>query len=496
MNDQDVLFNNPLDMDANEFAATAHQLVEQIAAFLTELPNQPVTTGEQPSQIRKVLGEEGLPVYGRPAQEILTEAKSLLFSHSLFNGHPNFWGYITSSATPIGALGDMLAATVNPNVGAYVLSPMATEIERQTIKWLCEFIGMEPNSSGLFVSGGNMANFVGFLAGRTAKATWDIRKEGFSGRRMLVYCAKGTHTWINKAADLFGMGTDAIRWIDLNDAQQIDLVKLEDQLNQDLSAGALPFMIVGNAGSVSTGVVDDLDAIAALCKRHDLWFHVDGAYGAPAAVLPEYAETFKGLNKADSVAIDPHKWLYSPLEAGCCLVRNAKHLTDAFSFHPVYYNFDGSAEDPVTNYYDHGLQNSRGFRALKVWLALKQAGRDGYEKLIRKDIKLAAKLYQMAEQQEDLIAVTQYLSITTFRYVPKDLQHEPGQQTYLNQLNQELLNILQAGGKVFLSNALINDDYCLRVCIVNFRTSISNLSYLISVVLEEGKNLDQKLRSN
>jgi glutamate/tyrosine decarboxylase-like PLP-dependent enzyme len=496
MNDQDVFFNNPLDMDASEFAAAAHQLVEQIAAFLTELPNRPVTTGEQPSQIRRILGEEGLPLTGRPAQEILTEAKSLLFSHSLFNGHPNFWGYITSSATPIGALGDMLAATVNPNVGAYVLSPMATEIERQTIQWLCEFIGMQTNSSGLFVSGGNMANFVGFLAGRTAKATWDIRKEGFSGRRMLVYCAKGTHTWINKAADLFGMGTDAIRWIDLNDAQQMDLAKLEDQLNQDLSAGAIPFMIVGNAGSVSTGAVDDLSEIAALCKKYDLWFHVDGAYGAPAAVLPEYAQTFKGLNEADSVAIDPHKWLYSPLEAGCCLVRNAKHLTDAFSFHPVYYNFDGLAEDPVTNYYDHGLQNSRGFRALKVWLALKQAGRDGYEKLIRKDIELAAKLYQMADVQEDLIAVTQYLSITTFRYVPKDLQHASGQQVYLNQLNQELLNILQAGGKVFLSNALINDDYCLRVCIVNFRTTISNLEYLISVVLEEGRKLDQKLRFN
>jgi glutamate/tyrosine decarboxylase-like PLP-dependent enzyme len=292
------------------------------------------------------------------------------------------------------------------------------------------------------------------------------------------------------------MGTDAIRWIDLNEAQQMDLVKLEDQLNKDLSAGALPFMIVGNAGSVSTGTVDDLSKLAALCKKYDLWFHVDGAYGAPAAVLPEYAQTFKGLNEADSVAIDPHKWLYSPLEAGCCLVRNAKHLTDAFSFHPVYYNFDGSAEDPVTNYYDHGLQNSRGFRALKVWLALKQAGREGYEKLIRKDIELAAKLYQMAEAQKDLIAVTQYLSITTFRYVPADLQQEPGQQAYLNQLNQELLNILQAGGKVFLSNALINDDYCLRVCIVNFRTSISNLEYLISVVVEEGKKLDQKLRSN
>ncbi len=492
--DQDVLFKNPLEMNAEEFGRSGHLLVDQIANFLSELPQKSVTTGEQPSQIRKILGETSLPFHGKPGNEILSEAASLLFSHSLFNGHPNFWGYITSSATPIGALADMLAASVNPNVGAYILSPMATEIEHQTIQWLAEFIGMNRDSGGLFVSGGNMANFVGFLAGRTAKANWDIRKEGFSGRKMLVYCAKGTHTWISKAADLFGMGTDAIRWIDLNEAQQMDLVKLESQLKSDLLTGAMPFMIVGNAGSVSTGAVDNLEQLASLCKKYDLWFHVDGAYGAPAAVLPEYAETFIGLSEADSVAIDPHKWLYSPLEAGCCLVRNTKHLTDAFSFHPVYYNFDGTAEDPVINYFDRGLQNSRGFRALKVWLALKQAGREGYEKLIRKDIELATRLYQMADGQKALKAVSQYLSITTFRFVPEDIKDLPGQENYLNKLNQELLNVLQRGGKVFLSNAMVGEDYCLRVCIVNFRTTIESLQYLIEVILEEGRKLDQSLR--
>jgi glutamate/tyrosine decarboxylase-like PLP-dependent enzyme len=480
----------PLAMDAVEFTDVGKQLIYRIASFLNELPQKPVTSGEAPSAIRTALGNGSLPLYGEAADKIISEAADLLFDHSLFNGHPKFWGYITSSATPIGALGDLLAAAVNPNVGAYILSPMATEIERQTIQWLAEFLGMPKGSSGLFVSGGNMANFVGFLAARKAKANWDIRKEGLAGKRMLVYCSKGTHTWIHKAADLFGMGTDAIRWIDMNKEQQIDIQMLRETIKKDLDNGSYPFMVVGTAGSVSTGSVDDLDAIAEICSEHDLWFHVDGAYGAPAAVLPECAELFKGLNKADSIAMDPHKWLYAPLEAGCTLVKDVRHLTDAFSFHPVYYNFDGDPEDPATNYFDHGPQNSRGFRALKVWMALRQAGRSGYEAMIRNDIELAQQLYRMIDDQEELETISQSLSITTFRYIPNNRKDD---EAYLNKLNEALLNDLQTGGKVFLSNAVVNGKYCLRVCVVNFRTNIEDLRELVRIVLEVGYENNFKL---
>jgi glutamate/tyrosine decarboxylase-like PLP-dependent enzyme len=482
---------NPLVMDAVEFTAVGRQLIYRIAAFLNELAQKPVTTGEAPSEIRAVLGNSDLPLYGESADKIISEAADLLFNHSLFNGHPKFWGYITSSATPIGALGDLLAAIVNPNVGAYILSPMATEIERQTIQWLTEFLGMPKGSSGLFVSGGNMANFVGFLAARKTKANWDIRKEGLAGKRMLVYCSKGTHTWIHKAADLFGLGTDAIRWINMNKEQQMDMEMLRETIEKDLANGAYPFMVVGTAGSVSTGSVDDLSAIAEICKTFDLWFHVDGAYGAPAAVLPEYAGIFKGLSEADSIAMDPHKWLYAPLEAGCTLVKDARHLTDAFSFHPVYYNFDGDPEDPAVNYFDHGLQNSRGFRALKVWMALRQAGRVGYEQMIRNDIHLAKYLFDLVSNEVDLEGVTHAMSITTFRYVPKWAK---GNEDYLNKLNETLLNELQTGGKVFLSNAVVEGKYCLRACLVNFRTTPTDLEDLIKVVLEEGQRIDVSLK--
>jgi aromatic-L-amino-acid/L-tryptophan decarboxylase len=491
--------NTPLAMSSEEFADVGHKIVDKIASFLNDLPGKPVTTSEQPSEIRSILGNNRLPINGTSAETILDEAAELLFNHSLFNGHPSFWGYITSSATPIGALADLLAAAVNPNVGAYALSPMATEIERQTIQWLAEFIGFPEGSSGVFVSGGNMANFIGFLAARKAKATWDIRKGGLSihpYRHLLVYCSKGTHTWIQKAADLFGLGTNAIRWIDMNEDQQIDVEKLEQQIIADLSKDFVPFLVVGNAGSVSTGAVDPLSAIAKICRQYNLWFHIDGAYGAPAALLPEYAETFKGLNEADSVAIDPHKWLYNPLEAGCILVRNAQYLTDTFSFHPEYYNFDGSEEDPAINYFDYGLQNSRGFRALKVWLGIRQAGRNGYEKMIRNNIELAKQLFHLAAKEEELEAITCFLSITTFRYVPKDLQGDSTvKELYLNRLNEQLLNTLQAGGKVFLSNAVVEGKYCLRVCIVNFRTTYENLEALKGIVLNEGRMMHEQFHN-
>ena len=246
---------------------------------------------------------------------------------------------------------------------------MATEIEKQTIQWLGELIGY-PAGAGIMVSGGNVANFIGFLAARKAKANWDIRKLGLGPQqgKWRIYTSAETHTWINKAADLFGLGLDAIRWIPIDADQKMNISVLEEKILEDKEQGLIPLLVVGTAGSVGTGVVDPLKQIAVICKKHDCWFHVDGAYGGFAAALPELKELFQGIELADSMSIDPHKWLYSPLEVGCTLVKNASALTDAFSFHPVYYNFE-SKEEERTNFYESGFQNSRGFRALKVWLA-------------------------------------------------------------------------------------------------------------------------------
>jgi len=486
----------PLALAPNEFRQIGHRLVDAIADRLAQLPSGPVTPAESPEAVRAALGaDRTLPAGGADAAQLVRDATDLVFDHSLFNGHPRFFGYITSSPAPIGMLGDFLAAAANQNMGAWKLAPMAVEIERQVIRWIAELIGFPVDSGGLLVSGGNAANFVCFLAARAAKAPWDVRKDGLAGagRRLVVYASTETHTWIQKAADQFGIGTDAIRWIDTDADQRMDVAALRRQIDQDRAAGAHPLLVVGTAGSVSTGAVDPLEEIGAVCREHGVWFHVDGAYGALAASVPGAPASLRALRHADSVAVDPHKWLYAPLEAGCALVRDAAALPRAFSYHPAYYHFD----DGLTNYNEYGPQNSRGFRALKVWLGLRQVGRDGYVRMIGDDIRLARHLFDLVSRHQEFEATSQHLSITTFRYVPPDLRAEPGSprvEEYLNRLNQDLLTAVEQSGEAFLSNAVIGGAFVLRVCIVNFHTSLEDVEALPILLSRLGPSVDGTLR--
>jgi len=492
----------PLEMTSSEFRKTGRQLVERIAEFLCTLPYHPVSPSGSPDVIREALGLGSLPEEGAEAKDLLEEAADLLFAHSTFNGHPRFMGFITSSAAPIGALGDLLAAAVNPNVGGWLGAPMGTAIEEQTIRWIAELIGYPIDCGGLLVSGGNVGNFVGFLTARRAKATWNVRTTGLRGpgyRQLRIYSSSETHTWIHKAADMFGVGTDAIRWIPVDEQLHMDTTALRNQIQEDIEAGELPFLVIGTAGTVSTGAVDPLNDIAEICREYDLWFHVDGAYGAFAALLldehlgVEVPADLGGIGRADSVAVDPHKWLYAPLEAGCVLVRNQQALRETFSYHPPYYHF--AEESSTIDYYEYGPQNSRGFHALKVWLALRQVGRAGYVEMVSDDILLAQELYQLVEAHPELQAFTRGLSVTTFRYIPPDLI--PGSEdveAYLNRLNTELLNRLQKSGEALISNALVQGTFLLRACIVNFRTSLEDIEALPVLVMRIGREVDAALR--
>ncbi len=488
----------PIEISQEEFKKMGYRLVDSIAHLFENIGNKPITSGETPQQLQNILGTGSLPENGRPPVKLLAKTTDLLFDHSLFNGHPKFMGYITGSPAPLGALADMLAAAVNPNVGAQILSPVATEIEKQTVKWLAELIGISPDCGGILVSGGNMANFTAFLAARTAKAPKSIKEEGLAHapKKLTVYCSKTTHTWIEKASILFGHGANSVRWIQTDADNKMDNEVLRNTIANDQAAGHQPFMVVGTAGDVSTGTVDNLKDIAGICKQYDLWFHVDGAYGVPAAVIPELKKLFDGISEADSIALDPHKWLYNPLEVGCTLVKNPQHLTDAFSSHPEYYNFSDEDKDFGQNFYEYGPQNSRGFRALKVWLTLQQIGRKGYIEMISQDIELARLLFELAETHPELEAISHSLSITTLRYVPLELtKASDNQQDYLNTLNEDLLNVLQEGGEVFLSNAIVREKYCLRGCIVNFRTRQQDIEEIIDIVVGEGQKVHQKLQN-
>ena len=367
----------------------------------------------------------------------------------------------------------------------------------QTVRWIAELIGYPVDAGGLLVSGGNMANFVCFLAARAARAGWDVRTDGMasdSGQRLVAYGSAETHTWIHKAADLAGLGTAAIRWIPTGDDLRMDVAELERRIDADVAAGDVPFIVVGAAGSVSTGTVDPLPAIARLCRERHIWFHVDGAYGGFAAAVPDAPDDLRGLALADSVVVDPHKWLYAPLEAGCALVRDAGALRRTFAYHPAYYHLD----EHVTNFVDHGPQNSRGFRALKVWLALKHVGATGYRQMIADDMRLSRAMADAVRGNAELQLVTQSLSIATFRYVPEDLRPALGEnrtERYLNALNERLLDTIQRGGEVFVSNAVVHDRYLLRACIVNFHTGPADVEALPGVVVRLGRALDATHRA-
>jgi len=483
----------PLQLSAEDFRRAGHELVDAVAAFLESVPTRPVTPGESPQTIQSALDSgASLPVEGTDATVLLRDATALMFNHSLFNGHPRFFGYITSSPAPIGMLGDLLAAAVNSNVGSWQLAPMATEIEAQTVRWIAELVGYPTDCGGLLVSGGNMANMVGLFAARVAAAGWDVRAEGVTAHaapRLRVYASSETHTWLHKATDLSGLGTNAVHWVAMDAAQRLDVTALRRAIAEDRAAGQLPMMVVGTAGSVSTGVVDPLADIARVCKNEGIWFHADGAYGAFAAALPGASADLKSIALADSVALDPHKWLYAPMGAGCILVRDAERLRQAFSYHPPYYHFGQAA----LNYVDFGPQNSRGFNALKVWLALRQVGRNGYVRMISDDIRLSVRLHERVAAHPDLEAITQGLSITTFRYVPQRLRATVGSadtEAYLNALNQALLDRIQSSGEAFVSNAVIGRRYVLRACIVNFNTTESDVEALPGIVARLGTEAD------
>jgi aromatic-L-amino-acid decarboxylase len=489
----------PVAMDAATFRALGHRLVDQVAGFLESLPHGPVTRDESPSAVRDALDLTGsLPERGADPAALLEKTAELLFDHSLFNGHPRFFGYVTAPPAPIGVLADFLASAVNANVGAWRLAPAATEIESQVVRWIAELIGYPVDCGGLLVSGGNMANFVCLLAARAAKADWDVGARGVvadgGGRRMKIYSSTETHTWIQKAANIAGLGTDSIRWIATDRRQRLDVAALRRQIEADKANGDRPFIAVGTAGSVGTGAVDPLSEIRALCSEFDVWFHVDGAYGGFAAALPEAPEGLRALADADSVAVDPHKWLYAPLEAGCVLVRDPETLRAAFSYHPPYYFLDQRA----INYVDYGPQNSRAFRALKVWLALRQVGASGYRNMIGDDIRLSRDMAKAIGECDELQLVSQNLSITTFRYVPRDLRSQltdAAVEAHLNALNQTVLDRVQRGGEAFVSNAVVNGSYLLRACIVNFHTDQEDIDALIKIVLRLGREVDAEIRS-
>jgi len=486
---------SPLDVSPEQFRSLGHGLIDRIADLLGSMRQRKVTAGLSVSEIRRLVQASAeMPLGGSNPEAVVAHMAELLIRHSLYNGHPKFLGYVTASPAPIGMLADLLAAAVNPNVGAWALSPVATEIEAQTLRWIAELLGYPPDCSGVLVSGGNVANYVGiYTALRSVFPRDSAARTPERMARATLYASRETHTWIEKTVDMFGFPPDALRSIRVDSSQRLVVEDLKARLSEDLKDNRIPVAVVGTAGTVSTGAVDPLPAMAGFCREHNVWFHVDGAYGGFAVLDKSAPEDIRGLSQADSVAVDPHKWLYAPLEAGCALVRDPEKHRAAYSYHPPYYHFGEEA----TNFVDYGPQNSRGFRALKVWMALKQAGRRGYERMVGDDMALARALKDCLAADPNFEVCTLSLSIVTFRFVPsecRDRAARPRAEEYLNKLNEALQARLETGGELFVSNAVLDGRYLLRACIVNFRTSPEDIAEIPGIIARHGREVHRELQ--
>lgn len=475
-----------LALSAERFRALGHALVDRIAATWSELPARPLGGDETPAAVRARLGGAGLPEQGSDAGALLDEAAALLLDHGLLASHPRFHGYVAAAPAPIGVLAELLAAALNANVALWHAAPMASEIETQTLRWLAELVGFPAGGGGLLTSGGNLANLVALLAARRAGLP-AVREAGLQGARVAVYASTQTHAWLLKAVDIAGLGQQAIRWIATDDRQRLDVGALAARIAADRADGVQPLLAIGTAGTVSTGAIDPLPAMAALCRAEGLWFHVDGAYGAPAACLPDAPPELLGLREADSLALDPHKWLSAPIEAGCLLVRDARHLPRTFASNPPYYGTPADDEGP--NFHELGPQNTRGFRALKVWLGLRMAGRAGYRRILSDDLALAARLRARVAATPRLEGGPGGLSIATLRYRPPAGADAPATPEALDALNRRLLEHLQRDGRAWLSPAVVDGRFWLRACFVNFRTEAAHVDALPALVQSLGDAL-------
>lgn len=465
----------------NEISSAATKLVFE---YLTTIAERPVRgenyAGKTIASINTALSVEGVAF-----EQLLAECRTVL-DLSRHNGHPRFFGYVASPATPIGVYADLIASALNGNITCWRSGPAATEIERMVVRWLGSLIDYDAQASGLLTSGGSMANMIALLI--AARRKFDASRAGLwnSGPPLTFYASTEVHLSIPKAADMLGFGRDHVRLIACDDRGRIKTAALRDRIAADLRAGFRPCCVIGNAGTVNTGIVDPLAEIAAVAKEFDLWFHVDGAYGAPAVLDQRKKPLFDGLERADSVSLDPHKWLYVPVDAGCLLFRDATTASAPFTTGAAdYIKTHGYSDEEAFAFWDHGVELSRRFRSLKVWLTLQYYGTRRLAEAISDDNTLAEYLGKLVSEADDfeLLAPVE-LSICCFRYVPTGLALD---DAAVDRLNERIMELVQKGGRAYISNATVGGRFALRACITNFRTTQADIELTIEAVREAAR---------
>ena len=471
--------------DWNAIRTLGKQMVDDMVEYLRTARVRPVWR-PIPEEVRDGF-HQPLPHGPTDAAEVYARFKDTVLPYPTGNTHPRFWGWVMGNGTVTGMLAEMLAAGINLNQGGG--SQSGSLVESQVISWCKEMLGFPTGASGLLVSGGSMANLVGLTVARNSKAGFDIRTEGVghAPRPMRLYASVETHSSIQKATELLGLGHQALRMIPTRKDLTIDTAALRTAILEDRKRGDHPFCVVGCAGTVNTGAIDPLDELADMCREHGLWFHVDGAFGALAALAPDLRHLVKGMERADSLAFDMHKWMYLQYEVGCALVRDADLHRTTFALTPHYLEHTQRGIGGGDLWFsDYGIELSRGFRALKVWMAIQEYGIDKFGRMIQQNVRQARYLEHIVANNPDLECVSDVpLNIVCFRY--RGGLTDP---SALDALNKELLLRLHEGGLAAPSYTVIDGTYALRVCITNHRTTNHDLDILIRETVRLGKELE------
>ena len=479
--------------DAREFGGAAldiwTELVERLSADL------PVVIDHDSDRVREAVCID-IPDQPMALDDIFSHLRTVVFEESIYPGHPSFVAYISGAGTVPGAAADLIASGLNQNVGGWLLSPAATEIERHLAEWFASKLGFPTGSSGYITTGGAMVNLIGLTVARHVKAGWDVRASGMrNGPQLVVYTSAESHDTIDRAAQILGLGSRGVRHIRVDDEHRMEIDALVEAIEEDLDLGHRPICVVGTAGTTGTGAIDPLNEIADVCESNDLWFHVDAAYGGAAAMTDQLKHLFRGIERADTMGFDPHKWLYTPIAGACFIARNPEILRDVFAVDASYIIEQGDVDGSGRNVGYMGPGFSRQFGALKIWVSLLAHGWQPYQDRISHDVALAKYLEELADYEPELeLMMPHSLSIATFRFVPLDLVERPEASEYLDELNESILHSLESGGSVFPSNAVVRGSVAIRACIVNFRTEADTMDLLVAETLRIGRSRDAEIR--
>jgi aromatic-L-amino-acid decarboxylase len=479
-----------LDSDLETFQKDLRKASELAVRLYGGLDQARVTPAKSRMEIASLF-DEPLPEEPQPMEAILREVENNIFANSTLCLSPRFFGYINAGGNQAAVLGELLASAVNQICAKWHFSPAAHEVEQRVIRWIAQFIGYAPDAGGCLLSGGSACNLVGLAVARKQKAQFDAASLGMrGGPPVTVYGSQEGHASLEKGMVLLGMGRNQFRKIAVLDDFTIDLEALEKQVTVDRKNGYHPICAIGNAGTTNTGSVDPLDALAEFCRKQELWFHVDAAYGGPAAGTETAGRLFRGLDRADSVVVNPHKWLYVPVEAACILVREPRALRDTFEVVADYLCEESDAgDDGLLDFKDYGPQLSRSFRALKVWMTFKAYGTRKLRAAIESNIEIMRYLAERIDQSQDFVRLAPVpLSVVCFQYRTSDIAVHPDQK-YLDGLNNRLSEAIEKDGRVFLSGTKIHGKRVLRACSVNHRLRREDVDCLLDVIRELGRSL-------